>query len=312
MNPERGIFIETTMPGGRAQRTMRIPGLEVNARPSATNGSRQTGSFLGRVREHIFCRKKGFPAHSHRNAVPLMIQIDDVCKSYGDRIVLDHISLHIKKSTLTAIVGGSGQGKSVLLRIIAALERPDEGAVRVDGENIVEMGSGDLNKMRRRFGILFQDAALFDYLDVGENVAFPIREHLRLKEGQVRELVAKKLAEVGLEGEERKRPAELSGGMRKRVGLARALALDPEIIFFDEPTTGLDPVTSSHIYQLIMKTCSARRVTYVMVTHDVERILSFTDEIVMIQGGKLVSQSAPSAIAKDPSHIVYRFMKGLD
>jgi phospholipid/cholesterol/gamma-HCH transport system ATP-binding protein len=239
-----------------------------------------------------------------------MILVKDVEKSFGDERVLHGVNLHIKKSTISAVVGGSGAGKTVLLRIMIGLESPDSGEVIVNGENIVGMRPSELNRMRRKFGVLFQDAALFDYLTVGENVAFPMKEHLKLKEKQIRELVDEKLAEVGLSGEQDKRVSELSGGMRKRVGLARALALQPEIVFFDEPTTGLDPVTSATIYDLIVKTSRERPITYVLVTHDVQRVLEFSDELFMIYKGKIISAASPREIKHDPEHVIHRFMVG--
>lgn len=239
-----------------------------------------------------------------------MILVKNVEKHYGRQKVLDGVNLHIKRSTISAIVGGSGVGKTVLLSIMIGLESPDSGEVIVNGENIVGMLSRDLNRMRRRFGVLFQDAALFDYLSVGENVAFPIREHLKLPEREVRKLVDGKLAEVGLSGEQNKNVSELSGGMRKRVGLARALALQPDVVFFDEPTTGLDPVTAATIYELIVKTSRERPITYVLVTHDVQRVLDFTDEIFMIDNGRIISAASPYEIKRDPEHIIHRFMVG--
>jgi phospholipid/cholesterol/gamma-HCH transport system ATP-binding protein len=239
-----------------------------------------------------------------------MIIVENVGKSYGAQKVLDGISLRIRRQTVSAIVGGSGQGKTVLLRILTGLERADSGEVYIDGEDIGVMGPEELNRVRRKFGVLFQEGALFDYLNVYENVAFPVREHRKLKEKEIRNLVTEKLAEVDLSGAEQKSTAELSGGMRKRVALARALALDPEIIFFDEPTTGLDPVTATQIYDLIAATRKERPVTYVIVTHDVERILPFTDEIFMIHNGKLISAATPREIETNPDHVIHRFMVG--
>ncbi len=241
-----------------------------------------------------------------------IIRVENVYKSYGDEKVLDGVSLEIYRSHIAAIVGGSGEGKSVLMRIMIGLESPDSGHVYIDDQDIVGLGTKDLNNIRRRFGVLFQDSALFDYLDVGENVAFPLREHLNLKEKEIQELVSRKLDSVGLAGEETKKTAQLSGGMRKRVGLARALALDPEIIFFDEPTTGLDPVTAGQIYELIMETCFEQPVTYVIVTHDVQRVLGFVDDILMLRDGKLVAKATPEEINSDRNHVVRKFMEGGD
>jgi phospholipid/cholesterol/gamma-HCH transport system ATP-binding protein len=168
----------------------------------------------------------------------------------------------------------------------------------------------DLNKIRRRFGVLFQDAALFDSLSSLDNVAFPIREHLRLREKEVREPALKKLSQVGMAGHEGKYPAQLSGGMRKRVGLARALALDPDVVLFDEPTTGLDPVTKGVIYELVVRTHRERAVTYVLTSHDIHGVLNISDEILMIFQGKLAAKGTPAEIRHSTDPLVRRFTTG--
>lgn len=239
-----------------------------------------------------------------------MIEMRDVRKQYDEQVVLDGINLQVKTNSITSIVGGSGEGKSVLLRIMIGLDPPDSGEVLIAGENIVGMRESELNKIRRRFGVLFQDSALFDFLTVGENVAFPIREHLKLSEKETQDIVLEKLDSVGLLGEEDKTPEQLSGGMRKRAALARALALDPDIVFFDEPTSGLDPVTSTVIFELILKTHRERPVTYVLVSHDVKRSLEVSQEVMMLQGGQIVAQGEPSQIKSDPNHPILKFMEG--
>jgi phospholipid/cholesterol/gamma-HCH transport system ATP-binding protein len=239
-----------------------------------------------------------------------MIKMRDVRKQYGEQVVLDGINLQVNTNSITSIVGGSGEGKSVLLRIMIGLEQPDSGEILIAGEDIVGMRESELNRIRRRFGVLFQDSALFDFLSVGENVAFPIREHLKLSEKEIQDIVLEKLASVGLLGEEDKTPEQLSGGMRKRVALARALALDPDIVFFDEPTSGLDPVTSTVIFNLIFKTHSERPVTYVLVSHDVKRALEFSQEVMMLYRGQIVAQGTPSQVRSDPDHPILRFMEG--
>lgn len=239
-----------------------------------------------------------------------MILLKDVRKRYGDQVVLDGVNLEIKKNSITSIVGGSGEGKSVLLRIMIGLDPPDSGEVIIEGENIVGMKESELNRIRRRFGVLFQDSALFDFLTVGENVAFPIREHLKLSDREIQDIVMEKLASVGLLGEEDKTPEQLSGGMRKRVALARALAMEPDIVFFDEPTSGLDPVTSTVIFNLIVKTHYERPVTYVLVSHDVKRSLEFSQEVMMLYKGKIMAQGKPSQVKSDPNHPILRFMNG--
>ncbi len=190
------------------------------------------------------------------------------------------------------------------------LETPDSGAIFIDGENIVGMTSKELNRIRRRFGVLFQEAALFDSLSVRDNVAFPIREHMKLPEKKVRELVHEKLRQVGLIGHDDKFPGELSGGMRKRVGLARALALDPDVVLFDEPTTGLDPIMAGVIYDLIEKTHQEREVTYVLVSHDIHGVLKVSHEVMMLFQGKIAVQGTPAEIRHSDDPLIRQFITG--
>lgn len=239
-----------------------------------------------------------------------MIRLEDVYKRYGEQQVLNGVSFEIRTGSVTTIMGRSGSGKSLLLRLMIGLEKPDRGAILIDGADIVEMSARELNHTRRRFGVLFQDAALFDSLSVSENVAFPIREHLKLSEREVGKLVDEKLEKVGLLGHQDKFPSELSGGMRKRVGLARALALEPEIVFFDEPTTGLDPITKTAIYRLIKETHSYKDMTYVLVSHDMRGIMSISDEILMLHDGKIQARGTTQNFWENRDPVVRQFMSG--
>jgi phospholipid/cholesterol/gamma-HCH transport system ATP-binding protein len=239
-----------------------------------------------------------------------MILLEDVHKTYGKQKVLNGVNLRIESGSVTTIMGRSGAGKSVLLRHLIGLEEPDAGRIIIAGENIVGMKTVELNKIRRRCGVLFQDGALFDSLSVRENVAFPIVEHLRLKPSEVDEVVDKKLALVGLSGHADKFPATLSGGMRKRVGLARALALDPDVVFFDEPTSGLDPITKGFIYQLIVATHRSRSMTYVLVSHDVQGALEISDNIMLLIDGKIAAQGTPEEIRASTNPVVRQFISG--
>jgi phospholipid/cholesterol/gamma-HCH transport system ATP-binding protein len=184
-------------------------------------------------------------------------------------------------------LGGSGTGKSVLLKLISGLEKPDQGAIRIDNRDIVPLKEDDLVPIRRKIGMLFQGAALFDSLSTGENVAYPIREHFRVTEGEIQRIVGEKLQMVGLEGIEEKMPAELSGGMKKRVGLARAIAIDPEIILYDEPTTGLDPANTQRINQLIVELQRILKVTSIVVTHDLDSAYQVTDRLALLYRGRI-------------------------
>lgn len=239
-----------------------------------------------------------------------MIRVENVHKRYGGQKVLDGISFNITAGSVTTIIGGSGAGKSVLLRLLIGLEQPDSGAIFVDGENIVGMKPAKLNAIRRRFGVLFQDAALFDSLSVKENVAFPVREHLRLREKEIKRIVDEKLSEVGMSGHEDKFPAQLSGGMRKRVGLARALALDPDLVFFDEPTTGLDPIIQGMIFRLIVSTHMDRASTYVLVSHDIQGVLKISNEIKLLFDGKIAAEGTPREISGSSDPLIQQFITG--
>jgi phospholipid/cholesterol/gamma-HCH transport system ATP-binding protein len=239
-----------------------------------------------------------------------MIRLEDVHKRYGHQKVLNGVSFEVKTGSVTTIMGRSGAGKSVLMKHMIGLERPDSGRILIDERNIVGMNTPQLNKIRRRFGVLFQDGALFDSLSVKDNVAFPLREHLKVSERQVSDIVHDKLALVGMTGHEDKFPGALSGGMRKRVGLARALALEPDIVFFDEPTSGLDPITKGVIYRLIMDTHARRSTTYVLVSHDIKGILELSDEVMLLFDGKIIVQGTPEEIRNSSDLAVRQFLTG--
>jgi len=239
-----------------------------------------------------------------------MIVVEDLHKRYGDQVILDGVSFEVKAGSISSIIGRSGAGKTVLLRQMMGLEAPDSGSVKIKGQDICCMRTSELNKMRQSIGVLFQEGALFDSLSVVENVAFPLREHTKLSESGIREVVYKKLAEVAMKDHGDKFPAELSGGMRKRVGLARALAMDPDIVFFDEPTSGLDPITTGAIYSLIRKTHLERSVTYVLVSHDIKGLLDVSDKIFMLLDGKIRTEGTPEEIANSSEETVHQFLTG--
>ena len=223
-----------------------------------------------------------------------MIKLVGVEKTLGGQPVLRGVDLDIPAGKLTTIIGGSGGGKSVLLKHVIGLMQPDRGEVWVDGIEISRLKGRALNDVRKKFAMLFQGAALFDSLTVFENVAFPLREKLRLAETEVARRVEEKLEQVGLSGMGHKFPAELSGGMKKRVGLARALVMEPEIILFDEPTTGLDPLMANTIHDLIVGMHRTFGFTAVMVSHEIPEIFLISDWVAMLKDGKIAAM-APSA-----------------
>jgi phospholipid/cholesterol/gamma-HCH transport system ATP-binding protein len=239
-----------------------------------------------------------------------MIRLVDLNKNFGELMVFKDLNLTLETGQITSVLGRSGGGKSVLLKHLIGLLKPDSGQILIDGQDIVKMNDRKLNDIRRRFGMLFQEAALFDSMSVGENVAFPLREHTDLSEAEIMERVRQKLAQVGLAGIEQKMPAELSGGMKKRVGLARAIALDPEIILFDEPTTGLDPITSSVINHLIADTKRRLNATCVIISHDIEAVFAISDKVAMLFEGRIEAEGSPEEMRQSDNPVVRQFITG--
>ncbi len=239
-----------------------------------------------------------------------MIKLIEINKSFGRQIVLQDLNFAIENGQITVIIGRSGSGKSILLKHIIGLVSPDRGADWVDDIDITKLNDRDLNNIRKKFGMLFQEAALFDSMDVGENVAFPLREHSRMTDKQIRETVSDRLAAVGLSGVESKMPSELSGGMRKRVGLARAIALLPQIVLFDEPTSGLDPVMSEAINQLIKDTQRNFNLTCIVISHDIESIFKIGDTIAMLYEGKIIESGTPNEIRASANPVLKQFLTG--
>jgi len=228
---------------------------------------------------------------------PPMIQVIGLHKSFGDHKVLTGINLEVPAGSTLVILGGSGSGKTVLMKHMIGLLKPDEGQVIVDGEDIVPFGPEALERVRRKFGMVFQAAALFDSMNVFENVSFPLREHRKeLSEDEMRALVREKLAIVGLKNVEEKYPADLSGGMRKRVGLARAIVLDPKIVLYDEPTTGLDPITTDYVDEMILDAKRELGVTSVVISHDIASAFKVADNIAFLSQGLIVDQGHPSKL----------------
>jgi phospholipid/cholesterol/gamma-HCH transport system ATP-binding protein len=215
-----------------------------------------------------------------------IVEFDNVWKTYTRRDVLAGVSLKIRRGEVLCVLGPSGTGKSVTIRHINGLEKPDKGDIKVFGESIIHLNEEALSPIRRRVAMLFQGGALFDSMNVEQNVAFPLKEHTDKSDREIAEIVADKLLVVGLPGTQRKMPSELSGGMRKRVALARSIALEPEIIMYDEPTTGLDPVTSEKIAQLIADLNARLKITSIAVTHDIVAARTIADRIAFLHQGR--------------------------
>lgn len=238
-----------------------------------------------------------------------MIEIRNLHKSFGQQKVLDGLDLSVEEGKITSIMGPSGVGKSVLLKLLIGLLRPDAGEIFVDGEEISHLPLRELNRVRKKFGMLFQDAALFDDMDVFENVSFPLYEHTALRDKEIAKIVEETLQEVGLEGVDEKLPNELSGGMRKRVGLARALVLRPKILLFDEPTTGLDPIIIDQIVELILDTHRRHKMTIILISHDLALSYRVADRVGMLYRGKIVEYSTPEQFRRSNHPFVREFLK---
>ena len=240
-----------------------------------------------------------------------MIELRNLQKSFGAQRVLDRVNLCINDGESVVIMGRSGGGKSVLLKHLIGLLHPEAGEVLIDGVNIVPMAERQIMEVRRKFGMLFQGAALFDSMTVAENIAFALRHQLRCSEDQVQQRVNEALELVELPGTEQKKPAELSGGMRKRVGLARAIAYRPEILLYDEPTTGLDPVIADSIDKLIISISQKLKVTSVVVTHDMRSARRIGQRIFMLYHGRIYASGTPDEIFNSQDPVVNHFVNGI-
>lgn len=237
-----------------------------------------------------------------------IVQVRGLRKQFGEQQVLRGVDLSIERGGVTTIIGGSGSGKSVLVKHIIGLLRPDEGEIVFEGTDITKLRTKDLAQVRSHFGMLFQQSALFDSMTVEENIAFPLVEHTRKGAKEIREIVREKLRLLGLEGIERKIPAELSGGMRKRVGLARAIVLNPKVIIYDEPTTGLDPLMTLNVDNMIKETQEKLQVTSIVISHDMASVFRISDRIAMLYKGQIVEYGKPDIFINTDKDVVRDFL----
>jgi phospholipid/cholesterol/gamma-HCH transport system ATP-binding protein len=237
------------------------------------------------------------------------IVIRDLRKSFGSQVVLNGIDLAIDAGKTVSILGQSGAGKSVLLKLIIGLQMADAGSIEIQGQDIAKAPPEELNEIRKKIGFLFQNGALYDSLTVGENVGFPLARHTQLSREEREQHVHELLSKVGMERDVDKMPSEISGGMQKRVGLARALALDPQIVLFDEPTAGLDPITADEIDSLIAQLKSERHMTSIVVTHDIHAVRLVSDRIVMLREGNVVMDGTFEDMQKNKDEFIARFLK---
>lgn len=239
-----------------------------------------------------------------------MIEIRNLKKAFGSNVVLGGVNLTIESGKITVILGRSGEGKSVLLKHLIGLLRPDSGQVLMDGVDVFALSDREYDKLRQKFGMLFQSGAIFDSMTVAENVAFPLVEHTKLSKKEIRSIVAEKLRRVGLRGVEDMMPSELSGGMRKRVALARAIVMDPEIVLFDEPTTGLDPIMSDSVGQLMLDTQKAQKTTYFAITHDIHLAFKIADKLALLHEGVIVEEGTVAQFKESKDPKIIQFLTG--
>jgi phospholipid/cholesterol/gamma-HCH transport system ATP-binding protein len=245
---------------------------------------------------------------SKKEAPP--VQVRSLSKSFGEQTVLKGINLEVAQGETLSVLGRSGTGKSVLLKLIIGLHKPDSGSIRVHGQEVTGLQPKTLNEVRKKVGFLFQQAALYDSLTVEENVAFPLSRHSKMSDDERRDRVRELLASVGMDQDAHKMPAEISGGMQKRVGLARALALDPDILLFDEPTAGLDPITAAEINDLILRLQKERNMTSVVVTHDINGAQAVSNRLALMRDGQILIEGTFEDLEKSRDTFVTQFLSG--
>ncbi|MFA6142930.1 MAG: ABC transporter ATP-binding protein [Candidatus Omnitrophota bacterium] len=240
----------------------------------------------------------------------IVIKAENVVKKFGDRVILNGVSLEVYRGETFVIMGGSGCGKSTFLRHLIGALKPDSGKVSLLGKDLSLLSADDLDAMKKKIGMSFQSSALFDSMNIGENVSLPLKEHTKLEKNVIDIVVKMKLEMVGLRGFENLMTSQISGGMRKRVGLARAIAMDPEIVFYDEPTAGLDPIVAGVIDKLILDLSKKLAITSVVVTHDMKSVFSIADRIAMLYEGRVLSVGTPDEIKNSKNPMVQQFISG--
>ena len=241
---------------------------------------------------------------------PMKLRVVDLYKSFGEKQVLRGCDLEVRKGESMVVIGGSGSGKTLLIKCVIGLIQPDKGKVYVDGLEITSLNERELNEVRKKFGMLFQGGALFDSLRIWENVGFGLKQHTRLSEEDIRRIASEKLRLLGLRDIEDLMPSELSGGMKKRVSLARAIAMEPEILLYDEPTTGIDPMMADAINELIIRMRETLKVTSIAITHDMTSAYKIADRIAMLYQGKIIEVGTPEEIKSSPNPLVQQFIQG--
>jgi phospholipid/cholesterol/gamma-HCH transport system ATP-binding protein len=238
----------------------------------------------------------------------VVVEVRDLRKSYGEQEVLHGVAFDVLRGKTNVIIGPSGSGKSVMMRQLIRLERPDSGRILFNGDDIAQVSGRELSNLRRRFGMVFQHSALFDFMDVFENVAFPLREHTKLSRGEIRDRVFHRLTTLGIADAASKMPPELSGGMQRRVAVARALILETELVVYDEPTTGLDPLTTRTVDELILEAAETFGHTSVVISHDMASVFRIADRITVLNFGDVVASTSPARILDEVTEEVREFI----
>lgn len=239
-----------------------------------------------------------------------MVWLDRVSKSFNGRQVLDRVTLKVPRGKVTVVMGGSGHGKSTILKLIDGFMPPDSGRIVIDGQNVLDLQAPERLEVQKKIGMSFQYSALFDSMNVYENCAFPLREHTALKEDEIRHRVMEMLNRLGLPDVEDKMPSELSGGMKKRVGVARAIMLQPKIMLFDEPESGLDPITTTSIGELIMEMRDEFHITCLVISHNLENTMMIGDKVSMLYKGNIIAEGSPGELKANPDPILQQFLQG--
>ena len=239
-----------------------------------------------------------------------MVWLDGITKRFGSRTVLDQLELRVPREKVTVVLGGSGHGKSTILKLIVGFIRPESSRILVEGQDVLTLAPAERLEVQKQIGMSFQYSALFDSMSVFENCAFPLREHTRLREAEIRDRVEAMLERLGLAGTGDKMPSDLSGGMKKRVGVARAIMLQPKIMLFDEPESGLDPITTTSIGELIMEMRDAFGITCLVISHHLENTMLIADRVCMLYKGQIIAQGAPQEIRSNPNPILQQFLHG--
>ena len=257
------------------------------------------------------------PGHEPGAAVPPpggeldpMIWLEGVTMRYGSKVVLDQIDLRVPRGKVTVVMGGSGHGKSTVLKLIVGFMRPQGGRIWIDGQSVLELSDAERLEVQKKIGMSFQYSALFDSMTVYENCAFPLREHTRLGEPEIRERVSEALTRLGLPGVEDKMPSDLSGGMKKRVGVARAIMLQPKIMLFDEPESGLDPITTTSIGELIMSMRDDFRITCLVISHNLANTMMIGDKVCMLYKGRIIAEGSPDELRANADPVLQQFLHG--